>query len=173
MLRITNQREVPPTVKLPDGREGRGFFYVQSESNHLMCCDYLEGLLRKVEAHRRANNYPLGTNWEAQVENWYCENNQGTRVCEPDRTGWDQPLVLIARFAKAMVEWGASGLKTVTAEQSLERWNVCRGTETTPRCPNYRGDKGWGLVSCGSCGCTGLHIYPATAKCPLGKWPAI
>lgn len=173
MLRITNLREVPPKVTLPDGREARGFFYVQPESNQLFCCDYLEGLLRKIEAHRRANNYPLGHQWEMQVETWYCENNQGTRACEPDRSGWNQPLVLIARFAHAMIEWGRAGFPVVTSEQALERWSVCRGTETTPRCEWYNGDRSFGITSCGKCGCSGLAVYVKTKGCPLNKWPAI
>jgi hypothetical protein len=81
--------------------------------------------------------------------------------------------VLLSRFAKSMIDWAAQGFPVVTSEQALERWNVCRGTETTERCPNYRGDKGFGLVACGSCGCTGLAIYIKTKGCPSNKWPQL
>jgi len=74
---------------------------------------------------------------------------------------------LLVRAAKAMFRWAASGFKTTTAEELVERRDICQS------CSSWQGESAFGIGRCGSCGCYGLKLYVASEKCPKDKWKAI
>jgi hypothetical protein len=54
-----------------------------------------------------------------------------------------------------------------TPEQHTKRLDICRGTDTTPRCEHLR----WADLNCGVCGCfVDIKARFRKQHCPLGKW---
>ena len=64
-------------------------------------------------------------------------------------------------FAKAVTDFVADGMKTVSAEEYAERLAIC------DECPERQDNR------CLECGCRlSLKAQGRAFECPLGKWPA-
>lgn len=49
-----------------------GFRYVQPESGKYLSASSFTGLKSNVQQHRRANGYPIGTDFDAELQDWLC-----------------------------------------------------------------------------------------------------
>lgn len=154
MLTITHRNNVPP---------GGGWVYIQPESGMAFKHPDLNRVKEMVKQHRLANNYPIGLEFDREIEDFICTSNP--ELCG-DSTPINQLTFLqrVAKFSSSAVHWVASGFKVVTAEQYQQRLNTCNS------CDRWHGEKYFGLGQCGSCGCTGVKLFAATEECPMKKW---
>lgn len=120
MQKLVNQSEVPPD----------GFRYLQQETRTWIRAPDYSNLFVEVREHRKANNLPLGTFWEAEVEDQLCtmlppglckESSPAQRQNVFTRVGWEQ----VVAGTKTLTNWAAKGF--VAVEQSLadSRANIC------------------------------------------------
>jgi hypothetical protein len=72
------------TSTVPPG----GFRYVQPESGKLISAPSWHGLKSNVAAHRKANTYPIGTDFDAELQDWICRRipDAGMHCYEQGRT---------------------------------------------------------------------------------------
>ena len=171
MKRVTNPQFVPQAN--PPAHNQPGFYYIQKETGMLFEANTMPQLIERVANHRRSNGLPIGSFFEYEIEDWFCQQMPDKCV---DRDGKPPTLMeKLSNFAATMTEWVKQGLPVCSKEELHARLEICQGNplNNVPRCQHYRGDRGLGLVSCGSCGCSGLAVYVRTKPCPAGKWPQL
>lgn len=134
-----------------------GYRYLQPESGAEFKENYWLNLTRKVRAHREANNYPIGPNFEQQLIDYNCQLNPELCIETQGETRAGRAI----NFATAMLRWIRNGMPVVTPEEYQRRLDLC---ET---CPNFRGERANYTASCGRCGCNVIKLNLATEHCPL------
>lgn len=160
MVTITHRNNVPP---------GGGWIYIQPESGLAFKHPDLNRVKEMVRKHRLANNYPVGIDFDREIENYICQTR-------PELCGDTTPpseltfFQRVGRFASASIRWAASGFKVVTAEQYAQRFGKCAGTETSSACEFWRGESTLFEVSCAVCGCGSKKLWMASEECPKQKW---
>lgn len=155
ILAIKDRAKVPP---------GGAYVYAQPESGQEFRHHALDVLYGMVKKHRRANNYPIGPEFRAEIDAAICQSLP--EICM-DKTPPEPltPLVLLARFTKAMFGWLRDGLRVVPPHTFIARRETCLN------CTHWAGDgAAFGLGRCGKCGCSGLKLHIANESCPLKKW---
>lgn len=157
MTTITHRNAVPP---------GGGWIYIQPESGLAFKHPDLNRVKEMVKAHRKANNYPIGINFNQEIEDWICTSR-------PELCSENTPLAeltffqRVSKFAAASINWAASGFRVTTAEQYHQRLSICQA------CEYFNGESVLGLGSCQKCGCSGLKLFSAVEHCPINKWNKI
>lgn len=144
-------------LKVKDIAQCRDYKYLNSEDNYRISDTFYWRLEEKVKQYRKANNYPIGSNWSEQFEANVCANSPGVCV----ETKLPSPRVRAASVVRAAVRWAKAGFKTRTHEEAeaiLE--NFCR------KCEHYGGEKGLLRIACRLCGCSSKKTYLATEHCP-------
>lgn len=146
--------------------------YRDPDTNLLIQHPYYDRLKGLALAHRRDKGLTIPHNWDEWFDERFCDSTPA--ACDdvpnaPDETdtGW---LGLASRFTGAMVRWAREGFPVVDYDTFKDRHRICAGDETTPRCPEFRSWRAFGLGRCGKCGCASVKLKLATEKCPLGKW---
>lgn len=156
MIVIQHRNNVPP---------GGGWVYIQPESGMAFKHPDLMHVKHMVKAHRLANNYPIGANFDAEIETSICGHSPELciDVTPESELNFTQKL---ARFSKAMIGFAASGFKTVTQEQYQKRLEICQV------CDKWRGNTGILTIACAACGCSGKKLGISNESCPLNppKW---
>ena len=66
-------------------------------------------------------------------------------------------------LASSMVGWAKAGFALASDEVKDERLSICRG------CEFWKEGK---YGRCMKCGCSGIKLWLASEKCPIGKWDA-
>jgi len=137
-----------------------GMRYFQAETRTwIRAADYLN-LFIQVREHRLANNLPLPTFWEAEVEDQLChmlppglckEQNPAQTINTFTRISWEQ----VVGGTRTLVDWAAHGLTKVSQELADSRANICT------RC--YYNVAIGGV--CGSCG----HLQNLAAQFTHGR----
>ncbi len=152
---------------------GNGWRYLDPETGVIITHPYIDQVRGQAHRHRRINNLPIGTDWEAQLDDNLCENTPGA-PCEDNDNGLKKATVIAKRFAGAMLNWARSGFKLVDDATLAARRLTCEGDDTPdhPRCDQWHNsNRYFGFGRCGKCGCFGgLKTPLKTEKCPLGKW---
>lgn len=86
----------------------------------------------------------------------------------------EKPLPSVARmgvnYGRALIKEGVARLRRepppASEEQALRK-RICEGTDTEPRCDEYRPSDG----RCSRCGCwRDDKVAWHSSRCPLGKW---
>lgn len=119
------QKLLDPHTVPPDG-----YRYHQSETRTWIRAPDYGNLFQSVMEHRKANNLPLGTFWEAEVEDQLCQAlppglckesipGQGRNIFT--RVGWEAVLA----GTQTLVDWAAHGLKQVDQSLADSRANIC------------------------------------------------
>lgn len=137
--------------------------YTQPESGAHFESPYLDQLKSKVRAHRIAMSYPIGSNFDKEMESSLCARHPTScheinPFSPPDIV--DQAVSFVSTFAV----WAREGLPVVTRDKYLERRTICMG------CDYWAGDRGLGFGRCGKCGCSALKLFLGSVACPIGKW---
>jgi hypothetical protein len=117
------------------------------------------GIRNAVKTYLRANNYPIGSNFDEALDENLCAN-AAPQTCED----FVPPTFLekMSSLAQALYHAAKSWREpVVTAELLQERRDICAG------CSFYGGSKSLLKVACVKCGCTGLALYLPTKHCPL------
>ena len=157
-----------------DGIPG-GFRYTQPESGMTLMANSFDALISKVSAHRRANNYPIGAEFEQQLMDHLCEKSPSACNDVPARQVIDRRRLTIwdaLKFTGIMVADLLQGRPRESKEEATRRGSICAqcadnvqpegcractdkkvqalveklaGAESTP----YHGQ----LKSCKHCGC--------------------
>lgn len=168
MMKVTHPNHVPP---------GGAFIYVQPESGVEFRHHTITYLRELVKKHRLANNYPIGTNFNQEIEDYICSHQPG--ICH-DATP-PVPLTktaILINFAKSMLQWAGNGFTFVRGDDYIARRNICMGTPELQPCPYWGGEPEFGYAHCAKCGCSRLKMFvKASANgrddCPDRRWPII
>ena len=119
------QKLLEPNTVPPDG-----YRYQQAETRTWIRAPDYHNLFVSVAEHRKANNLPLGTFWEAEVEDQLCQSlppgqckqsipGQGRNVFT--RIGWEDVVAGTA----TLVNWAGAGFPKVDQNLADTRANVC------------------------------------------------
>jgi hypothetical protein len=169
MMMIADTSHVPP---------GGAFVYVQPESGVTFRHHTLPYLLEQIKKHRIANNYPIGTNFNQEIEDYICQH-------QPDICRDTTPPVQLTKvqvligFAKSMMSWASQGFALVRGDDYIARRETCMGDgKDKPQCPYWGGEPEFGFAQCAKCGCSRLKLFvKASANgqddCPDKRWPII
>lgn len=106
------------------------FRYFQSETKTWIRAPDYANLFQNVRDHRKANSLPLGTFWEAEVEDQLCQAlppgqckqstpGQGRNVFT--RIGWGE----VVQGTRTMVAWAGEGFTKVEQELADKRADTC------------------------------------------------
>jgi hypothetical protein len=119
------QKLLEPNTVPPDG-----FRYFQAETKTWIRASDYANLFLNVRDHRKANNLPLGTFWEAEVEDQLCrslppglckESRPGEGKNVFTRIGWDE----VVAGTTTIVNWMAGGLQKVDQALADKRAAIC------------------------------------------------
>lgn len=134
--------------------------FVNWEDGQVLSHTYYSQLLNQVKAYRRANHYPIGSNFQEQFEANLCENRP--EFCFE----FTPPSLLTkaATFTVALGRWAKSGFKVRSEEECEAILNICR------QCNHYGGETGVLRVACRLCGCSRKKVAMRTEACPAGHW---
>jgi len=150
---------------------GDGYRYRHEETGEVQSHPFYAVTEDMVKKYRRANNFPIGTNWEESFEDNLCTNTPKCPCVNAD-TVIQKALNRAKHFAKDMKTWALAGFPIASEEVIAARRQTCEGGNGTPRCPQWSNRfRQFGFGHCGSCGCSGvLKTAVQTSTCPLGKW---
>lgn len=150
MLKVRDNSRVPP----------HPYKYRDPDDGTVLESVYYNNLLGKAKEYRRANNYPIGQNFNDQFEQIVCASNPEACI-EFDEPG---PLARSKSLMKALANWTASGFKLRSQEEIDRVMAICR------ECNFYDGESGILKVVCKVCKCSRKKTAIATEHCPVGKW---
>lgn len=142
---------------------GGTWTYVNPENGFVIRHPYFNEVKKMAKAHRAANNFPIGLEFDDQFEENICANAaEGTCFDFTPPTLGEK----MASLGRALMNAARSGFKTVSQEMFLERKTICEG------CNWYGGSTKLLKVACKRCGCSGLKISLLSSRCPLEppKW---
>lgn len=119
------QKLMEPHTVPPDG-----YRYLQAETKTWIRASDYHNLFQNVLDHRKANNLPVGTFWEAEVEDQLCQSlppgqckesvpGQGRNVFT--RVHWDE----IVSGTKTIASWAAQGFAKVDQAVADARADTC------------------------------------------------
>lgn len=119
------QKLLEPNTVPPDG-----FRYHQAETKTWIRAPDYDNLFLFVRDHRKANNLPIGTFWEAEVEDQLCQSlppglckqtipGQGRNVFT--RVGWEE----IVSGTQTIVSWATQGFQKVDQALADARGDIC------------------------------------------------
>jgi hypothetical protein len=119
------QKLLEPNTVPPDG-----FRYTQAETRTTIRAPDYFNLFVNVRDHRKANNLPLGTFWEAEVEDQLCQqlpagfckqNKPGEARNVFSRIGWEE----VVSGTQTVVDWAKSGFERVDQALANSRADIC------------------------------------------------
>lgn len=127
MLRLKSTSHVPP----------KGWSYTHPESGAVIKGQTFGEWMRAIRDHHKANNYPIGLLFEADVQDRFCRGlgdaqgefceavpvGQGNYPIRERRIGLDE----VKRFISVMAAWIKSGEPFVEQEEAERRGEVCAG----------------------------------------------
>ena len=140
-----------------------GWFVRMPEDDHLLKANTYKHLVDAAKEYRRAKNYPIGQQFEADLQSWMCLDLD-EKWCEPVeryRSETATPLQKATRLARALARWAKEGFPVVSDEVREERMSACNA------CPLYKldGNAGMGQCTAPGCGCTKLKLWLETSAC--------
>lgn len=142
---------------------GGTWTYVNPENGFPIRHPYFVEAKKQAKAHRIANGYPIGLEFDDQFEENVCANAADGTCFEftPPTLGEK-----MASLGRALMNAARSGFKTVSQEVFLERKSICQD------CEYYGGSSSIFKVACKKCGCGGLKLSLLKSVCPYEppKW---
>lgn len=152
MNRVIDNSKVPP---------GGTWTYVHAENGYVQQHPYLHQLRQNVKKYRQINNFPVGSEFNAEFEDNVCKRS-AYGVC----ADFIPPSMMekASSLTKALTRWAMSGFK-VRKEDEVERIRaICK------YCTFYGGENGLLKVICKKCGCSNLKLWVQDSHCPINKW---
>lgn len=161
MLSPINPQETPPG----------GWRWRHPETGYLVHSSTATGLISAARAFLHENNYPVPADLEQRIWQWMNEDVQR----DMEKRGLPpfvflhntEPPTLLDRarsFAWAAKDWMRSGMPVTTHDVVQSRLETCR------TCGYWSGESSPFHTACRKCGCTGIKMWMATSRCPIGKW---
>lgn len=146
------------------GAIGGYWIWRHSETGHVVRHSNYTGCRNEVRTFLRANNYPIGSNFEQEFEENLCANG-APNLCEE----FIPPTLLekMSTFARALYKAGKQWREPlVTPEVLQERRDICS------QCNYFGGSTNLLKVACQRCGCAGISLALASKHCvlPEPKW---
>jgi hypothetical protein len=121
MYKIPRPEDVPPG----------GYRFFQAETQQVVRGSCWDELLKAVRNHRRANNLPIGIQFEQEIREQLCSQlppgwcvNEDPNHVERRRNGNLGFNELLAA-TKALIRFKAAGSEKVSAEEAERRANIC------------------------------------------------
>jgi hypothetical protein len=71
---------------------------------------------------------------------------------------------MMRNLGQAAILYANDGFKNCTREQHNQRLEICKA------CEFWDASGYMGLGKCRKCGCSGMKLWVASSKCPIGKW---
>lgn len=148
-------------LKIRDTSAVKQWTWVDPETGHIISHfgDY-NGVSNAVKIFLRANDRPIGSNWNEQLTAILCQHLPNACVS-------DQPPSLVeqaASVSRALFRWARQGFPTRSTEEVTAVTEICQA------CEHYGGETGIFKVICKKCGCHRKKTAIATEHCPIGKW---
>lgn len=138
----------------------RDWVWKDPETGTSLKSPYYNVLMRRAKDYRRANNLPVGQNFNEEFEKILCEHNpDGCIDLEAP-----SPMAMASNLAMALANWTRSGFKMRSQEEIDSVMAICRG------CNHYAGESGILKIVCKVCKCSRKKTALATEHCPIGKW---
>lgn len=149
-------RKIRDTSAVPRG----DWTYVDPEDGTRLKSPYYTVLMGRAKEYRRANNYPVGANFNSDFDQILCANNPDACI------EFEEPSLATqgSTVLKALARWAISGFKVRSSADAEAALNVCRG------CEFYAGESGLLKVVCKKCRCSKKKAYLASEHCPIGRW---
>lgn len=172
-------------IKNVDVSVPTGWWYIQPETGAKITGGDYYNLLKKVKEHRRANEIPIGVNFEAEIQHAICERlPERSFLCahydegDPQRPRKRVVLDDAKRFIGTMVALVKKGVGYDSREEANRRARICAGCPFNidiDGCAGCRGLLNWvtevvgardtmyddRLHGCEICGCelkTSVHV---------------
>lgn len=137
-----------------------GWTYVDPDDGQVIKSPYFNVLMGRAKDYRRANNFPVGAQFNEQFEQILCEHNPDACIDFVPPTEMDRA----SNFVKALAKWAKAGFPVRSKEESEAVLAICRD------CNFYDGENGILKVVCKLCRCSRKKVAFRTEKCPQGKW---
>ena len=142
------------------------------EDDALIKANTYHHLVLAVKEYRLARNYPVGSQFEADLQNWMCQDMPADycTTLEPYNPETATLAQKAVRFSREIARWGSQGFPLVSAEDRNARMAACQGCAYF----NAEGNLGMGQCNAPGCGCTKIKLWLETSRCnhPGGsKWP--
>lgn len=157
-----------PGVVPPGGRVR----YVDPDDGWSCAHPYFLRVKLLAHEHRTSANLPIPFDWDEWFVQQVCKATPG--FCIDAGAAPSEPrlslLSMAANFTRSMAIWAREGFPIVPYETFRERYLICSGDETHPRCPKFREWSAFGITKCQACGCFSVKLKLATERCPLKKW---
>lgn len=138
MQTLVNTTTVPPD----------GYRYLQPETETwIRAGDYFD-LFARVQAHRKANNIPLGPLWKADVEDQLCKQlpagfcKEGVPGQEPVNVSTRLEWAAVESFTRTMAGWALERGRTVSEGLAHARAGICRSCYFNVEAPGCRSCQG-------------------------------
>lgn len=165
MLQPINSSETPP---------GGWRYLINPETGYMVYGGSLDSVINACRQYLGNNGKPIPRDLDQQILRWMDDEIQkdaNKRGLPPVQfLHEEEPPSLLKKaftFAYESARWVANGAQRLNQQQLEARLDICK------TCSYWRGSPGFGLGSCGKCGCKGLKLYMATTSCPIGKWTAL
>ena len=114
---LQRKHEVPPG----------GWSYTQFETGARLSAGSWIDLVAAVKKHRLANNLPVGTDFEGEIEDQICQRMPAgicDRAGQPGRSG-SLNFDAVISGTKTLATWLAGGRKRVDADELKRRVSIC------------------------------------------------
>lgn len=146
------------------GAIGGMWVWKHPETGYVIRHSNFKGCRDQVKIFLRANNYPIGSNFDQEFEENLCANG-APNLCED----FVPPTLLekMSTFAQALYRAGKQWRQPlVDAEELQRRRNICA------ECSYYGGSTNLLKVACQKCGCSGIKLALASQHCVLNppRW---
>lgn len=146
------------------GAIGGAWIWKHPETGHVIRHSNFKGCRDQVKIFLRANNYPIGSNFDQEFEENLCANG-APNLCEE----LIPPTLLekMTSLGRALYQAGKQWREPLVTPEVLEqRKAICA------ECNYFGGSSGLLRVACQKCGCSRLALHLASKICPLHppKW---
>lgn len=131
--------------------------YVDPEDGTVLKSPYYRVLLKNVKAYRRANNRPIGVNFDEEYEANLCAHNPDACVDFVPPTFTEKMGTVFDALKEAARNWREP---VVSTEELNRRRDLCA------QCNYFGGFRSMLKVGCKKCGCLGFKLALASSKCP-------
>lgn len=144
------------------GAIGGLWIWKHPETGFVVRHSNFKGCRDQVKIFLRANNFPIGSNFEQEFEENLCANG-APNLCEEfvPPTILEKMSSIGQALYRAAKQWRAP---IVTAEVLQERRSICES------CNFFGGSTNLLKVACQKCGCAGIKLGLVSEHCPISKW---
>lgn len=134
---------------------------------------YYDNVKVTAHNHRVAVKLPIPYDWDQVFDQAVCSQTPGACIDVPEARNETKVglIEMAANFSKAVLGWAKKGFPVTPYDQFRERYLICAGSETQPRCQYFQEWTEFGVSRCTKCGCLhGIKLRLQSERCPINRW---